>query len=199
MHDEGASDNPSLQNPRGATPPAAPDVPSNPSGPQATPRAADQRGPIPPDRETHPLERGRRPGAAPVRRPADKERPFSFQRAPTLSKSDLRFVAVMLAAILLLSGYHLVRRYGWSTTEVEVLPAANDYRFTIDINSATWVEWLQLEGVGEVLARRIVEHREQHGPFRSIDDLNDVRGIGDVKLEAMRPYLTVGPLPEVPD
>jgi competence protein ComEA len=111
----------------------------------------------------------------------------------------LSFVAVMLATILLLSGYHLVRRYGWNATEVDVLPAAGDYRFTVDINSATWIEWLQLEGIGEVLARRIVEYRDLHGPFQTIDDLNNVRGIGDAKLEAMRPYLTIGPQREATD
>jgi competence protein ComEA len=69
-------------------------------------------------------------------------------------------------------------------------PRSFDYK--IDINQAKWVEWAQLEGIGEVLAERIVSDREENGPFRSIDDLNRVEGIGPKTLEKIRPWLEVG-------
>jgi competence protein ComEA len=62
-----------------------------------------------------------------------------------------------------------------------------DYR--LDINTATWVEWMQLENIGEVTARRIVADREQNGPFPSIESLERVPGIGPKTLESMRPWL----------
>ena len=42
-----------------------------------------------------------------------------------------------------------------------------------------------LPGVGPATAAAIVDHREQNGPFATVDDLEDVRGIGPAKLEAI--------------
>ena len=56
----------------------------------------------------------------------------------------------------------------------------------IDINSAG-VELLKtLPGIGEVKAQSIVRYRETNGPFASVEDLLDVRGIGPATLEALR-------------
>lgn len=61
--------------------------------------------------------------------------------------------------------------------------------YRIDINSATWVEWLQLEGIGPALAHRLEVDREVHGPYASIEDLQRVPGIGPSTLERIRPWL----------
>jgi len=61
----------------------------------------------------------------------------------------------------------------------------------IDLNRADASALEALPGVGPATAAAIVAHREQHGPFRSVDDLLDVRGIGDSKLAAMRDLVTV--------
>jgi len=66
--------------------------------------------------------------------------------------------------------------------------------YLVDINSADWPELVQLPGIGEVLARRIVEERASRGPFRDLDDLRErVRGVGPATLERIRPF--VRPLP----
>jgi len=59
---------------------------------------------------------------------------------------------------------------------------------SININSATEQELDALPGVGPVTARKIVEYRTTHGGFQSIDELDQVKGIGPKKLEEMRPY-----------
>ena len=64
-----------------------------------------------------------------------------------------------------------------------------EYFYSIDINKASWVEWAQLDGIGEKLARRIVQDRNEKGPFRSIEDLNRVRGLGLKLIEKLRPFL----------
>jgi competence protein ComEA len=52
-----------------------------------------------------------------------------------------------------------------------------------------------LQGVGPAKAAAIVEHRRQHGPFRSVEQLVNVRGIGPATLEINRDRITVGPAP----
>jgi competence protein ComEA len=61
----------------------------------------------------------------------------------------------------------------------------------ININSASETELETLSGIGEVLAATIVEYREQNGPFASVDDLEDVSGIGPATLEEIRDQVTV--------
>ena len=62
-------------------------------------------------------------------------------------------------------------------------------QFQIDINSADWPELTLLPGIGESLARRIVEFRDAHGPFGQHDDIRRVKGIGPKTLEHIRPHL----------
>lgn len=59
----------------------------------------------------------------------------------------------------------------------------------LDINRATIEDFAALPGVGPELARRIVSYREKHGPFRRVEDLLVIRGIGRKKWKAIRPYL----------
>jgi len=61
----------------------------------------------------------------------------------------------------------------------------------VRLNSASTTELETLPGVGPVLAERIVEHREAHGPFTEIEDLLDVPGIGEAKLAALRDYVAL--------
>ena len=59
------------------------------------------------------------------------------------------------------------------------------------LNLATAAELDSLPGVGPVIAERIVSYREEFGPFRSIDDLLDVPGIGEARLADLRDRLQV--------
>lgn len=67
-----------------------------------------------------------------------------------------------------------------------------DIELVIDLNSAAWPELSLLPGVGETRARRIVEYRIQHQPFRTVDELQNVSGIGPKTMDRLRPYVTVG-------
>lgn len=62
----------------------------------------------------------------------------------------------------------------------------------INVNTAGVTELMELPGIGEVLAQRIVDYREKHGPFRSLEDLTEVSGIGEKRLEGVWDYATVG-------
>lgn len=104
-----------------------------------------------------------------------------------------------LAALVVLA---LAAMIGWWTSQVgwrgrliEIDRAGPlTARFEVDVNSADWPELVQLPGVGETLARRIVASREADGPFADHADLRRVQGIGPKTLERIRPYLR--PMPE---
>lgn len=61
----------------------------------------------------------------------------------------------------------------------------------ININTASSSELQGLTGIGEVKARAIIEYREQNGGFSSVDELINVKGIGEKTLEKIRDKITV--------
>lgn len=63
----------------------------------------------------------------------------------------------------------------------------------VNINTATVEELQQLPRVGPALAQRIVAYREMYGPFKSIEDVMQVPGIGEALFAAIRDSITVGP------
>ena len=74
---------------------------------------------------------------------------------------------------------------------VVVLPTFRDAR-KMDLNTASAAELVRLPGIGDVLASRIIAHRDEHGPFTSIDGLLAVSGIGPTVVEAIRDLVIVG-------
>lgn len=66
-----------------------------------------------------------------------------------------------------------------------------DTPLQIDLNAATKEDLMGIDGIGGVLAARIIEYRNAHGAFRSVDELQNVEGIGDAKLEALLRVLYV--------
>lgn len=71
-------------------------------------------------------------------------------------------------------------------------PAAQADPGRVNINTAGIDHLVTLPGVGKAIAGRIVESRQTEGPFRTINDLTRVRGIGDKTLEKLRPMIAVG-------
>ena len=62
---------------------------------------------------------------------------------------------------------------------------------TVELNTATAVELRTLPGVGERTAQRIIEYREEHGGFDKVEDLMNVRGIGERTFLRLRPLVRV--------
>ena len=82
--------------------------------------------------------------------------------------------------------YPLMRPVSTPTETVTPLAAQE----TISINTATQEELTALPGIGPTLAQRIVDERETNGIFHFPEDLLSVSGIGEKKLEAIRPMLS---------
>ena len=63
----------------------------------------------------------------------------------------------------------------------------------LNLNTATLSDLTRLPGIGETKAQTILDWRKAHGPFRAVEDLLSVEGIGEGTLENLRPYITVSP------
>jgi competence protein ComEA len=62
----------------------------------------------------------------------------------------------------------------------------------VNLNTATSEQLQQVPGIGPATAGKILQMRKTYGPFKSVDDLLAIRGLGAKRLEKMRKYLTVG-------
>jgi competence protein ComEA len=61
----------------------------------------------------------------------------------------------------------------------------------VDLNAATYNDLVRLPGIGPVMAKRIVEYREAKGPFKRLQELRNVKGIGVKTFEKLAPLLEV--------
>ena len=99
--------------------------------------------------------------------------------------------AINLAAVLVDGAQVYVPRVG----EVVAPPVAGSggdaTSGPIDLNTADVTLLETLPGIGPATAAAIVDHRERHGPFASVEGLLDVRGIGEAKLAALRDLVRV--------
>ncbi len=89
-----------------------------------------------------------------------------------------------------------------SDTDVEIISTENGENVIensspngvngkININNANESKLCEIPGVGEAMAKRIIQYRENNGKFSSIEDLKNVSGIGEKKLEGMKDFITV--------
>lgn len=74
----------------------------------------------------------------------------------------------------------------------EVLPSLPDNSSAkININKAAASELETLNGIGPALAQRIIDYRNKQGPFKDINEIKNVSGIGDKKFEAIKDSISV--------
>ncbi len=123
----------------------------------------------------------------------------SFDRSgePLMSRLRLviwdhhqRYIAALLFACLVGMSCFFLLRAQTNRGLIDIDRAERQSaEFKVDINSAELGEIIVLPGVGKKLAEAIVQHRLTDGPFEDIDRLRDVPGIGEKKLEGLRPFL----------
>ncbi|HEM4973975.1 TPA: helix-hairpin-helix domain-containing protein [Streptococcus suis] len=76
-----------------------------------------------------------------------------------------------------------------TTASSAISPEGNESK--VNLNTATEADLQTISGIGAKRAADIIAYREANGGFKSVDDLNNVSGIGDKTMESIRPYVTV--------
>lgn len=105
-------------------------------------------------------------------------------------KADLN--AVNLALVLEEEGHYIIPAIGdTNVVNATNLNQMNSSSNLVNINSADIDLLKTLPGVGDVLGQRILDKREELGKFTSIDQLNDVSGIGDKKFSDIKDKVTI--------
>lgn len=75
-----------------------------------------------------------------------------------------------------------------SSTENDTSSSIN---YPLNLNSCTAEELMSISGIGEVKANHIIEYREYLGGYTSVEQIKNIKGIGDGVYEKVSPYLTV--------
>ncbi|MFM0855493.1 helix-hairpin-helix domain-containing protein [Streptococcus suis] len=78
-----------------------------------------------------------------------------------------------------------------STTTSSAMSQEEKNTNLVNLNTATEADLQTISGIGSKRAADIIAYREANGGFKSVDDLNNVSGIGDKTMESIRPYVTV--------
>ena len=103
----------------------------------------------------------------------------------------LGLTAVFLGGLLTVSYRDRTTAAEVAVTAEHALPPEEVEVTLVDLNTAEAEEFATLPGIGEGLAKRIVDYRTEHGPFEGPEGLMEVSGIGEKKLEELRDYITV--------
>jgi len=102
-----------------------------------------------------------------------------------------RTISTCLAVLALLTGTPAVAQ----AQEAKPAPsraASSRTPAVVNLNTATAAQIATLPGIGPATAQRIIEHREKNGPFKKIEELMNVKGIGEKSFLKLKPFLSVG-------
>jgi competence protein ComEA len=98
----------------------------------------------------------------------------------------LRFVLIASTLIVCLSGSAVAQKAVSGTQSAAAKPST-----VVNLNTATAAELETLPGIGARVAARIIEYRTKQGPFRKVEELMNVQGIGEKSFLKLRPQLVV--------
>ncbi len=103
------------------------------------------------------------------------------------------FVCVMIGAVIgryTSDHYYVLDEIKVPDTTLPIIPTEPQGK--LNINTATHYQLSELPDIGPILAQRIIDYRTENGDFQDVEELTQVEGIGEKRLEALREYITTG-------
>jgi competence ComEA-like helix-hairpin-helix protein len=97
-------------------------------------------------------------------------------------------VFVMSMVLLGLAAHYASKKYSGVVRFVNV----RNELIKVDVNKASFDELVATRVISERLAKKIIERREERGPFRCLEDLRQIKGVGAKRLEKLKEYLYAG-------
>ena len=106
------------------------------------------------------------------------------------------FVLLIILLVFLVGAVSLGVMSDNISNTIKLIPDESEYTansdYRININTAKTEDLTLLPGIGEELAKRIVEYRDKHGKYNSLEDLLNVKGVGYSTLNKICKMITVG-------
>jgi len=102
----------------------------------------------------------------------------------------LRSISVLVMVILVFA-FSASLSFAQAPSKADTGKSVEQTAGKININKATSDQLMQIKGIGESYAKRIIEYREKNGPFKKIEDLMEVQGIGTKIFESIKDKITV--------
>lgn len=114
-----------------------------------------------------------------------------------MKKRSYLFLLIITVLFLVCVAFLLYYRHSTPIylTDIENLSTENNSVIVdgkINVNTASAENLILLPNIGKTLATRIVQYREENGPYACIEDLNNVKGIGKTTLDAIQNYICFG-------
>lgn len=118
-----------------------------------------------------------------------------------VAKHYWRAVIFLVLVILIGAGFWGLRRFNPALflgkpdfiavpNENQPQQSVEDKPALLNINTASVEELQTLSGIGPQMAKRIIQYREEHGNFTSVDALMEVKGLGEKTLEKLKPFIS---------
>jgi competence protein ComEA len=106
--------------------------------------------------------------------------------------SMLRLVPTIVAVALLLAALPSAAAAGQVKAGAPTVAKTTAPAVTVNINTASAAALEELPGIGAKTAARILDYRQKNGPFKKVEELMNVNGIGEKNFLKLKPQLTVG-------
>jgi comEA protein len=121
------------------------------------------------------------------RRDSDQGRFFTRREAMRQMVSSLMALALVAGVVSAHAASGQARPAAASAAASKAAPAA-----VVNINTASAAELDALPGIGAKVAARIIEYRQKNGPFKKVEELMNVRGVGEKNFLKLKGQITVG-------